>query len=313
MTSGRATGCAGGWAALGLSVALALWPALPAQAQAPANPPPPDFAGNSFTDAGGCVFQRGDQGWLPRRNRDGSALCGYPPTPITAPSPAAVPDDLATTPTPPATVAAPSAPPVTVGASEQPPTAPPVVAQADPAEAATAPKTRPGQSDCTLIGLTANGQIAAGPPLGYLGTPAAPRSCARPEATAFAAPAITPKASRARDPGPRADRSHGPRKPKSSGSSRRSGKPAKATGKAATRSAPAAARYIQVGAFAVPANSHRALSRILGMGLPAARGKGRIGGQPVAVIYAGPFDDPAALARALHRLHQAGYAEAFAR
>lgn len=259
------------------------------------------------------MFQRGDQGWLPRRNRDGSALCGYPPTPITAPSPAAVPDDLATTPTPPATVAAPSAPPVTVGASEQPPTAPPVVAQADPAEAATAPKTRPGQSDCTLIGLTANGQIAAGPPLGYLGTPAAPRSCARPEATAFAAPAITPKASRARDPGPRADRSHGPRKPKSSGSSRRSGKPAKATGKAATRSAPAAARYIQVGAFAVPANSHRALSRILGMGLPAARGKGRIGGQPVAVIYAGPFDDPAALARALHRLHQAGYAEAFAR
>lgn len=64
---------------------LAFLPGL-AQAAGPAEPPPADFAGRQYIDSRGCVFRRGDGEsggggtWAPRLARDGTAVCGYPPT-----------------------------------------------------------------------------------------------------------------------------------------------------------------------------------------------------------------------------------------
>ena len=46
----------------------------------PAEPPPPDFTAAQFIDSAGCVFVRVADGWRARIARDGSAICGYPPT-----------------------------------------------------------------------------------------------------------------------------------------------------------------------------------------------------------------------------------------
>lgn len=52
-----------------------------AQDMRPAETPPPDFFGRQYIDSRGCVFLRGDgDDWQPRVSRDGTAVCGYPPT-----------------------------------------------------------------------------------------------------------------------------------------------------------------------------------------------------------------------------------------
>ena len=64
---------------------LVFWVVAPAAAvaldQGPAEPPPADFAGRQYIDSRGCVFLRDAEGtWTARRSRDGTAVCGYPPT-----------------------------------------------------------------------------------------------------------------------------------------------------------------------------------------------------------------------------------------
>lgn len=68
-------GAAGLWPVL-------IWAALAAGgAAAPAEPPPEGFRAGQYIDSRGCVFTRGDGGaWRPRLARDGSPICGYPPT-----------------------------------------------------------------------------------------------------------------------------------------------------------------------------------------------------------------------------------------
>lgn len=46
----------------------------------PAEAPPPDFTAAQYIDSQGCVFVRVAEGWRARIARDGSAICGYPPT-----------------------------------------------------------------------------------------------------------------------------------------------------------------------------------------------------------------------------------------
>lgn len=48
--------------------------------RAPAEPPPADFTAAQFIDSAGCVFVSTPQGWRARIARDGSPICGYPPT-----------------------------------------------------------------------------------------------------------------------------------------------------------------------------------------------------------------------------------------
>ncbi|MFB2532388.1 SPOR domain-containing protein [Paracoccus sp. p4-l81] len=276
--------------------------ALPAMAQIPQVPD--DFPGHQFVDAQGCAYQRQGNDWQPRRGRDGAPLCGYPPTVIAADPPAKAPSEapdtsMAKAPTPPAgpTLAQPTL--------AQPGLLPPQVQMPDPLPAAPQPPEA-GHAQvmghCALIGLGAQGRVAGDPSLGFGGIAPPLRACsAAPAADDFTAKGRANKPPRNRAAGtPRASTPQG----------------APRAGRHALPPPPPAQaghRFVQVGSYADPANSARAIARIITLGLPAARGKGRIRGQSVEVIYAGPFDDSARLARALIRLRQAGYADAFAR
>ncbi|MFB9225073.1 SPOR domain-containing protein [Paracoccus cavernae] len=46
----------------------------------PAEQPPPDFTARQYIDSKGCVFLRDGAVWVARQARDGTMLCGYPPT-----------------------------------------------------------------------------------------------------------------------------------------------------------------------------------------------------------------------------------------
>lgn len=65
-----------------LRVMLVLAPGLAlAQDPRPAETPPADFFARQYIDSKGCVFLRGeDGGWQARVSRDGTPICGYPPT-----------------------------------------------------------------------------------------------------------------------------------------------------------------------------------------------------------------------------------------
>ncbi len=67
---------------LRIMLALALLPGLAlAQAPRPAEDPPADFPSRQYIDSRGCVFLRDDAGgWTARLARDGTPICGYPPT-----------------------------------------------------------------------------------------------------------------------------------------------------------------------------------------------------------------------------------------
>lgn len=65
-----------------LRVMLVLAPGLAlAQDLRPAETPPADFFARQYIDSKGCVFLRAEQGgWQARVSRDGTPICGYPPT-----------------------------------------------------------------------------------------------------------------------------------------------------------------------------------------------------------------------------------------
>jgi len=50
----------------------------------PAEPPPASFAGQQYVDSNGCAFLRAGTTaqtlWIPRINREGKPLCGFPPS-----------------------------------------------------------------------------------------------------------------------------------------------------------------------------------------------------------------------------------------
>ncbi len=70
----------------GVTLALVLT-AVPGQARAltePAELPPPEYRGQQYVDSKGCLFMRagppGQTIWIPRVTRDGTPLCGNPPS-----------------------------------------------------------------------------------------------------------------------------------------------------------------------------------------------------------------------------------------
>ncbi len=72
-----------------------------------------------------------------------------------------------------------------------------------------------------------------------------------------------------------------------------------------------AGRWLQVGAFADPANAQRALARLGALGLP--RATLAVKGGRLKAVLAGPFDDRAAFDAARGALRQAGFADLLAR
>ena len=66
------------------AIALAAGPAGARDLIRPAELPPASYAGQQYVDSGGCLFMRaGTEAqvmWVARVNRDGVAVCGYPPS-----------------------------------------------------------------------------------------------------------------------------------------------------------------------------------------------------------------------------------------
>lgn len=81
-------------------------------------------------------------------------------------------------------------------------------------------------------------------------------------------------------------------------------------GAAAPAPVATAARYVQVGVFANPANATAAANRLAGLGLPGRIGKTASG---MSVVLAGPFTDAGALQSALATARRGGFSDAFAR
>jgi cell division septation protein DedD len=74
-----------------------------------------------------------------------------------------------------------------------------------------------------------------------------------------------------------------------------------------------AGRFVQIGAFADPANAQRTIQRLQAAGLPVSVQRSSSKGKPVQVILAGPFETQGALAQGLDRSRAAGFRDAFAR
>lgn len=74
-----------------------------------------------------------------------------------------------------------------------------------------------------------------------------------------------------------------------------------------------AGRFVQVGAFADPANADATIRRLQAAGLPVSVQRSISKGKPVQVILAGPFADPGALSQGLGAARAAGFRDAFAR
>lgn len=86
---------------------------------------------------------------------------------------------------------------------------------------------------------------------------------------------------------------------------------AKRAAKPAVQAAVREGRWIQVGAFADPANADRALERLSALGLPRATLAVKDG--RLKAVLAGPFEEKAAFTKAVALLRGAGFAELLGR
>lgn len=272
----------------------------------PAEPPPPRFSEREYVDSAGCVFARvgitATIGWVPRIGPDGKPVCGKEPT--FAPAPSHLPDaepaaaDTAAAPeeaTP--KVAAPPAPAKAAKPRKHRPPAPLVIVETEAIDMPPAPCPRhAGQavrfwlSDgrrITKCGPAPEDGLAF---VNGLGVPGLAVQGVSPDPSA---------AGRARAKGQKGYRV--------SWTSTEAG-PASA---APSADGSGAGRYVQIGAFADPANADRALAALAGLGLPSARAQVR-GGRLTAIL-AGPFEDGETLAQTLALVRQSGFPQAFAR
>ncbi|MGB7321481.1 MAG: SPOR domain-containing protein [Albidovulum sp.] len=288
------------------------------QIDGPRELPPAGFGGNQYVDSAGCVFVRaglgGQVSWVPRVTRDRKLVCGYEPSvPLAAnsPKPAAPPDEPK-----PATVEAEKAPDKDA-ASVQPKTAASTGKVAGPrpvrlvrvgpiASSASycGPRTTQAQRYLLSDGrrVTQCAKSAASDPVTYLnalgatGLRVEPGQASKSEIRrALAADAGAYKIVWSKG------------KLNTSGIT--------ALSMPAQPSAPVVpgARYVQVGAFADPANAERSIARLKALGLPVSTARGRSGKTPMRAVLAGPFDASADIAAALTLVRHNGFPTAFAR
>ncbi|HQU68207.1 MAG TPA: SPOR domain-containing protein [Albidovulum sp.] len=300
-----------GLAALVLVAGLAGGSAEAAQGTEPAELPPAGYSGNQYVDSKGCVFLRAGLGetttWVARLGRDRKPVCGYAPTPTAAAAPAA--SAPATEPAAterPATETTAAAKPAVVSAKSAAPRArkpAPVAAEHVPLALVATKRVSRDATYCTGGGSAAHRYLLSD------GKRVTRCSSTNDEALAFinglGAPGLTVS-----------DRIPTARETRraltaEAGAYRVTWSQGKLTG---TEDAPAAAAagpgaYVQIGAFAKPANADRAVLTAKQLGLPASAANG--GG--LRVILAGPFASEAALSDALALLRQNGYGDAFAR
>ncbi|WP_219929156.1 SPOR domain-containing protein [Albidovulum aquaemixtae] len=296
-----------------------------AQVGGPREAPPADYAGNQYVDSGGCAFVRAGIGgqvtWIPRLGRDRQPVCGLEPSLSAGAAPAAQPEAPSPTPSAPATAeatvraaAAPAAAvmaaPAKKRARKAAPTGTRLVRVRTVGKAATYCVEGIDAAQRYLLSdgrrVTQCAEETEGEPVAYLNGLGVPGLTVEPNA---------PRAADARR-AEKADRGDY-RVVWSNGKLSPAGQAAKASGRATGSTKASAsghgARYVQVGAYAEPANADRAVAGLKAMGLPVATAREHVGRKPVRTVLAGPFADDAALAAALTTARRNGYADAFAR
>lgn len=302
-----------GLAALVLATFLTGGSAVAAQGTEPAELPPAGFSGNQYVDSKGCVFLRAGLGdttnWVARLGRDRKPVCGYAPTLTASTTPAAAPEpaaEPAATPAPPPAVKTTAAVKPAVAAAK--PAAPrarkPAQGPAEPSTLALVATKRVGRDATYCAGGRAAHRYLLSD--GKRVTRCAP---ADDEALAFingiGAPGVTVSD---RVPTARETR----RALAAEAGAYRvvwsRGKLAGTDGAARAAVADAGrGGYVQIGAFAEPANADRAVQTLKQLGLPASAASGG----RLRAILAGPFASQAELSNALTLLRRNGYGDAF--
>lgn len=295
-------------------------------ALSPAEPPPEGFKAQQYIDSKGCVFIRDQRGWQARLDRDGTPVCGYPPTLSLrelAPTPPRL--DMAAQ----DGIEAELATQVAIAFGPQPPVpdhAPPAshAPAGDPvaelnAELTKGPVVRSAMTGplsrdsrlCELLGTDPDALPGLGndPALGYCGALKPldlPVGANDPAVKMPSLPAERHRAATA-TPNP-VDAKSGLPKRKAAQSP-----PAPKALPNKHEMIPPGARFVQVGTYTKPDEAKDAASKIARLGLPAARSSGGVNGQSIQIILAGPFDGREAVVVALNQLRRAGFTGAFAR
>lgn len=309
--------------------------------------PPEDYAGAQYIDSAGCVYTRQGSVWAPRLDRDGSVICGYPPSLPGHSGGAAI--DRADMPMRLAVTLAEGLQDGDVLAApddqlrRQPvetpaPQSGPLSGLASAVEAVPAMRTAaadtPGGGGrlCGMLGYQdAGAGGSGGDTLGFCTGGAAALQPRVIREGGSGKPAAL-----AKDEGPQqvAAPRHSDDRPSAEGRKRDVKSSEKAQRSAATtghsedarktptpaRKAvddaemiPAGARYVQIGRYPVPAEADAAIRRLLDMGYPVVRGRKNEGASGGRLVMAGPFADRRAVVSALSFLRAAGYQRAFAR
>ncbi|WP_172841075.1 SPOR domain-containing protein [Rhodovulum sp. P5] len=262
---------------------------------APADLPPPGFLGVQFVDSRGCVFVRGDVGgWQPRLSRDGVPLCGFRPSFAAAPD-RRVPLVLESPPEVPARPAAanrpvPTEPKDTTAGPRGPwdlPTPPTWSALPGPGSLQSLRQPRapgPGGGDDWLAPRRKleprDGMLPAEKGAVDAGADAAAAAFTPPQTDQSPPPADVAKTV-TEAPAPVVEE----KKPLH----------------------PASHRYIQVGAFGVPANAARLAARLEALGLPVYREEAAGRGGGLTFVSVGPFYAQEDLDAARNALRGAGF------
>lgn len=275
-------------------VAICLPAGIQAQtASVPAEAPPAGFSEAQYVDSRGCAFARatvnGQTRWVPRLGSDRQPVCGLTPSVAASPAPPS-PSPVATAPS-----AAPSAPPQPMpAAAAAPETAEsrraPVTTQTAPSAQTAVAGT--GQRPARVPPTAAAPQIPAGIPAGDMtGIPTVPCPPGYPARGVICVEqAVFDRIVAARA--------------------------AAAAGQDPSQLAPAGrlrGRYVQVGAFAVPANAARTVARLQDRGLPPQTRHIRQRGRTLQLVFAGPFDNSTDLRAALSTARAMGFRDAYVR
>lgn len=330
-----------GFAAAVFAVGLTVGGAGAETRQQPAELPPASYSGNQYIDSKGCVFLRaefaGKTSWVSRLGRDRKPVCGYDPTVIATAKPAAAPAPAAPEP-----VAAPAAATTSEPAVKAAATPKPSKAKAKAAPVARKPAVAAEPGPLALVATKRVGRTGTYCPgrgndaqRFLLSDGKRVTRCATDdgEAVAFINGLDVPgvvvsgraptagevrRAAAAEQGGYRVTWVQGDLSPDGEAAFAAAAgggvivgdDGAPATVMAAPSAAPAAAgagSFVQIGAFADPANAERALQTLGRLGLPASVGVG--GG--LKVVLAGPFGSAAEVSNAVALVRQNGYRDAF--
>ncbi|WP_299911145.1 SPOR domain-containing protein [uncultured Paracoccus sp.] len=325
-----------------------VWPAASAaETLGPLEQPPEDFTGAQYIDSAGCVYLRQGSVWAPRLDRDGTVICGYPPSlpglaadnqdapgeaalrlsmtlaqglrdaDVLADPPDLLKRDQVETPRPQ------SGPLADLDGALRGVSAMRVAAAEQPA----------GRQSplCDLLGYAApgSGEAKTGQVMGFCGGGAPSLqpwvaadagttevTSPEPEAVADTRTTAAPARIAGDQPGSKQPATETEAQPGGGARAPKDHAPKAGVTVADEGGAeliPAGARYVLIGRFQVPAEAEAAMLRLVRLGYPVARGRKADAEAGGRLVLVGPFRERQALVSALNQLRQGGYPKAVVR